>query len=471
MFTLFGILFLVAGLLFLVAGLLVIIRWPSQRGEVKRLQHLPDRGVDEEVLITGIIAAQSPISYRGFVIIERSHERFDAPHKIRPPFVLRSDGREIQVRGRSIEEAFKMRGAARPSILQRLTHAEGVRALKGRLQRAGRGFENYRVEWGRSSFDDFMGLMAGDTVTVHGLAVSDEEIAATEVFAGDREAYLAYSRRVFWLQPLLGLLCIVGGLFALSWEILDDSAGISSQILTALCSASFILFTLMVIGFTLPLRRGRLTPLASVNPTRSIAMKLIVGTLALVMGLGASFLVVKDTQTRRLQSLPVLSRSSELQAYQGRKVFLEGPIAPGSAPRYKGFVVYQLYEAEEVRRGGDELRWQLLETHTPAFELELNDGRVLVTGNYEVGRTGSNWVVPFPWAKLEIALAEGDSIAVLGIVRGQALEASTVFGGTREEYIASQREEWLWFMLVGGVFSLVGVWLLASGVKQLARPL
>lgn len=361
-----------------------------------------------------------------------------------------------------------MRGAARPSILQRLTHAEGVRALKGRLQRAGQGFENYRVEWGRSSFDDFMGLMAGDTVTVHGLAVSDEEIAATEVFAGDREAYLAYSRRVFWLQPLLGLLCIIGGLFALSWEILDDSAGISSQILTALCSASFILFTLIMIGFTLPLRRGRLTPLASVNPTRSIAMKLIVGTLALVMGLGASFLVVKDTQPQRLQSLPVLSRPSEFQAYQGREVFLEGPIAPGSAPTYKGFVVYQLHEAEELP--DDELRWQLRETHTPAFELELNDGRVLVTGNYGVGRKGLNLKTVVRGAKREIALAEGDAIAVVGVVRGQALEASAVFGGTPKEYIASQREGWWLGLLVGGVFSLVGVWLLASGVKQLARP-
>ncbi len=165
-------------------------------------------------------------------------------------------------------------------------------------------------------------------------------------------------------------------------------------------------------------------------------------------------------------------------------VVLRGRIDP-SQPVPVGGGGLALVERESLRTNSA-WDWELI--HHPEFELLLEDGSVRVvdgcrraydwtdwagrwltvapTGAGEhlddCYRLGGRWVVAFDGRAQQrfIGFRPGDEVNVVGTLHGGRLHATSVFGGSPEDYASSLRNS-PWFLAVGLV---VGLYLLAWSV-------
>ena len=182
----------------------------------------------------------------------------------------------------------------------------------------------------------------------------------------------------------------------------------------------------------------------------------------------------------QLENIPVLDLVGLGQAAAGAEVALEGKISERNPFEIRPFVAYlsQRYEGERCRddpNDDDNIRsceavWTQAERATPPLWLDLPEGRIRLTNtdyqvHYPPFSQQSTTELIEDETKAYQGFRIGDPVFAIGQVvseaEGPALKAQVVAGGTHQSYLARSRSEASNFTLIGGVFALIGVVLIA----------
>ena len=168
------------------------------------------------------------------------------------------------------------------------------------------------------------------------------------------------------------------------------------------------------------------------------------------------------TDVARVEGLPVVISVQDQP--DGAEVVLEGTIGP-KPPAYRNFVAFA-WEVMEPRDGQE--AWWPDGGQTPPLALE---GGAQIAAGYRVGRghvtedesTGFNGQVREGTRRYH-ALVAGGPVTAVGTVGGGEFAAAEVFGGRRDEFLASRRTGAGVLPWLGGAFVAVGAALVGVGV-------
>lgn len=212
--------------------------------------------------------------------------------------------------------------------------------------------------------------------------------------------------------------------------------------------------------------------------------------IGLVMtGIGAIFLAVglifwlsspgAYQELERVASLPQLSAVQLADTRPGVEAVIEGRAAERNELHRQGFVAYisRQYQGERCETDDDGNRdcesiWQENERVTPALWLDVAGGRArLSNNNYAIENPPAAWQSTEGLRSYETVRLEGfkinDPVFAIGQVvassDGPALQASLIFGGTRQDYLTYKRAQadsmyrgGLVFGGLGGLMVLIG---------------
>lgn len=206
---------------------------------------------------------------------------------------------------------------------------------------------------------------------------------------------------------------------------------------------------------------------------------LTVGALVGVVGARAA-----RAEVARLEQLSPISAVAFEDQPTGAEALVEGIVSPRNRVVFRDFVAY-VSEELDVRTDSDgdrEETWRSSRSETPRLLLEA--GGVVQIGNegYSIARGHATW---YDEATLGFnqqtrdgsvrysGLVAGGPITAIGTVmdgsEGKALNATTLFAGTRAEYLTSQREGAAFLPIFGGIFGVVGLILAGIGVVLFLR--
>ena len=196
----------------------------------------------------------------------------------------------------------------------------------------------------------------------------------------------------------------------------------------------------------------------------------------LFVGIGFSY----QRSAGRLEDIPVLDLNGLGEAVAGAEVALEGKISERNPFEVRPFVAYlsQRYDGERCRddpNDDDNIRtceavWTQAERATPPLWLDLPGGRLRLTNtDYQIHYPPFSQQSTTELIKNETKAYQGfrigDPVFAIGQVvseaEGPALKAGVVAGGTHQSYLARSRSEASNFTLIGRVFALIGVILIA----------
>lgn len=210
----------------------------------------------------------------------------------------------------------------------------------------------------------------------------------------------------------------------------------------------------------------------------------------LLLGIGLTFLataiVVGVFGTRqakahlaRLESLPTLSAATIDDQPVGTEALVEGVISPRNRVVLRDVVAY-IREELDVTTDTDGDRnesWRSDGHETPRLALEA--GGTVMVGNqsYWIERGHETWYDeatlgfddrPRDGTRRYDGLVAGRPVTAVGTVmdglESKELAARTIFGGTRPEYLASQRSATTMLPILGGIFGGIGLVLCAIAI-------
>jgi hypothetical protein len=185
-----------------------------------------------------------------------------------------------------------------------------------------------------------------------------------------------------------------------------------------------------------------------------------------------------------IESLSPLSAAALDEQPSGANALVEGVVSPRNRAVFRNFVAY-VREELDVTTDSDGDRsesWRSDGRETPRLVIEAN-GIVLV-GNqsYSIARGHETWYDgatlgfndrPRDGSQRYHGLLAGRPVVAFGTVvegpEGKELSAQALFGGTREEYLASQREATAFMPIFGAIFGAIGLLLSAIGGLFLLR--
>jgi len=215
----------------------------------------------------------------------------------------------------------------------------------------------------------------------------------------------------------------------------------------------------------------------------------------LLLGLGLSFLTAgaliglsgarqAQTQVARLESLRPLSAAALDDQPTGADALVEGIVSPRNRVVFRNFVAY-VREELDVTTDSDGDRsesWRSDGEETPRLALEASGLVVVGNQSYSIARGHEIWYDdatlgfndrPRDGSKRYHGLLAGRPVVAVGIVvegaEGKELAAQTLFGGTRAEYLASQREATAFLRIFGTIFAGVGLLLCTVGTWFILR--
>jgi hypothetical protein len=215
----------------------------------------------------------------------------------------------------------------------------------------------------------------------------------------------------------------------------------------------------------------------------------------LLLGMGLLFLAVgaivglfgarqAQAHVARIESLRPLSAAALDEQASGADALVEGVVSPRNPAVFRNFVAYVREELDVATdRDGDRGEtWRPDGRETPRLVLEA--GGVVLVGNesYSIARGHETWYDqatlgfndrPRDGSKRYHGLVAGRPVVAFGTVveglEGQELSAQTLYGGTREEYLASQREAAAFMPIFGAIFGAVGLLLSCIGALFMLR--
>jgi hypothetical protein len=215
----------------------------------------------------------------------------------------------------------------------------------------------------------------------------------------------------------------------------------------------------------------------------------------LLLGMGLLFLTVGGlvgvvgaryarAEVARLERLSPLSAAALEDQPRGADALVEGVVSARNPAVFRDFVAY-VREELDVGRDSDGDRtetWRSDGRETPRLLLEA--GGLVTVGNegYSIARGHETWydesTLGFnrQWRDGSVryhGLVAGGPITAVGTVidgpEGNELNAATLFAGTREQYLESQRQGAAFMPIFGGIFGAVGLLLAAVGAVLFAR--
>jgi hypothetical protein len=188
---------------------------------------------------------------------------------------------------------------------------------------------------------------------------------------------------------------------------------------------------------------------------------IIVGILAVLAGFGSWYMF----QTAdRVASVPVRSASALADARPGARATAYGRIYVDGQPAMAIYTTSVEKCDTRRRRRSDgsityerDCNWHETGRQTPPFRLVLNDGAqptiAIVNGTYQL--EGRMRTVELGNSTHQEGFQDGDSVLVIGTVTVSGLNAETVYGGTRDEYIGNTRLL-AWGLALAAVGLLIG---------------
>jgi hypothetical protein len=219
-------------------------------------------------------------------------------------------------------------------------------------------------------------------------------------------------------------------------------------------------------------------------PRRGVTMLLIVGlaVLALGGGLGLFGARAAATEAARAERLPLLTFGGIAKAPGGLEAAVEGRISERNPRRFRDLVVYVREEYRGKDSDGD-AEWREDERLTPQLILDLADGPVWINNeSYRLANEPLRWQEPGPlvWngitgegTKRYRGFVAGAPATAIGRVarglEGVVLEAEVLAGGSRAQYVASQRVASRIFAILGLVFAAIGAVLAFFGLRKVGR--
>lgn len=214
-----------------------------------------------------------------------------------------------------------------------------------------------------------------------------------------------------------------------------------------------------------------------------------------LLGIGLLFLVVgalvgivgrrtAQADLARLEQLRPLSAVALDDQLTGSDALVEGVISPRNRVVFRNFVAYASEELDVGRdsRGDRQETWRPGNQVTPRLLIEAGDLVRMSNEGYHIALGHETWYdeatlgfnhQPRDGSRRYHGLIAGGPITVVGTVidgpEGKELAAQTVFAGSREAYLASQRQGAAVLLLLGGIFGGVGLVLAALGILFFLR--
>jgi hypothetical protein len=206
-----------------------------------------------------------------------------------------------------------------------------------------------------------------------------------------------------------------------------------------------------------------------------LGMGLLFLTIGVLVGVvGARF---ARAEVARLEQLLPLSAVELEDQPTGADALVEGVVSPRNRVVFRDFVAY-VSEELDVRTDSDgdrEETWRSSRRETPKLFLEA--GGVVPIGNesygiarghviwYDEATLGFNQQIRDGSVRYVGLIASGPITAIGTVMEGsegKALNATTLFAGTRDEYLSSQREGAAFLPIFGAIFG--GAGLLLAGI-------
>jgi hypothetical protein len=202
-------------------------------------------------------------------------------------------------------------------------------------------------------------------------------------------------------------------------------------------------------------------------------MLLSMGIVFIAVGVGVG---VWGTRAARnhvamLEQLPPLSATSFADQRAGTTVLVEGMISPRNPVVLRNVVAYVREELDVTTDNDGDRRetWRSDGRETPALALEAGGVVRVGSGSYAIERAHETWYDeatlgfddrPRDGSVRYYGLVAGGTVTAYGTVKdgpeGNELQAQTLFGGTRDAFLASQRQATAVLPILGGIFGAVG---------------
>lgn len=215
----------------------------------------------------------------------------------------------------------------------------------------------------------------------------------------------------------------------------------------------------------------------------------------MLLGMGLLFLTVgvlvgvvgaryARAEVARLEGLRPLSATALEGQPGGADALVEGVVSSRNPVVFRDFVAYTSEELDVSTDSDGDRRetWRASQRETPRLLLEAEGPVVVGNEGYSIALGHETW---YDEATLGFnnqtrdgsrryhGLVAGGPITAVGTVaegpEGKELSATTLFAGTRDEYLTSQRESAGFMPIFGAIFGAVGLVLAAVGVVLFPR--
>lgn len=206
-------------LMFVCGGLLAFVISPQQALEWRRIDDLPvldangvaAAAVGEEIVVTGILAGNDPLTNEGYVAYELDEWKVDPPsdedddydgswryvERMVPALTLDIAGQNIQT---TANNNASLDGANLHENLQ-----DGTGGQRAKDSSSGQVLSEGALRW--------QGFKDGDLVTVVGKKTSTGDVTPNRLFAGDKVQLVEHIRSGARAAFIFGIACMVGAPF------------------------------------------------------------------------------------------------------------------------------------------------------------------------------------------------------------------------------------------------------------------
>lgn len=211
------------------------------------------------------------------------------------------------------------------------------------------------------------------------------------------------------------------------------------------------------------------------KPMNEITGKIVIGVVGLAF-FGVSVLMAMSAygtgvEARQVEALPVITSATADALTTHAEVALEGRISERNTSLLNGVVAYVRYEYRGLDCDDDgncDEKWAEDERNTPALWLDLPAGRLrLNNSDYRLENAPETWRTQARLIENQTreytGFRMGSPVFAFGAVNrqdGVTLQADTLFGGTRAEYLASQRDSATVAWILAALFGFIGLGLL-----------
>jgi hypothetical protein len=216
-------------------------------------------------------------------------------------------------------------------------------------------------------------------------------------------------------------------------------------------------------------------------------ISLVFGFIGVIFSLiGGGFLwgcFHTQQEIKTSEQIPLYTAAQLTDVSSNTRVAIEGRISEQNLSHFKGLVAYTARQYQGIEcddeddenddgdRECDEV-WQEVERITPVLWLDLPDGRIrLENTDYELLDAPEVWQTTprlIEYETLEYqGFRMGNPVFAIGKARtndGVSLNADFLYGGDRQDYLASQTEEAKILLLMGIIFGGFGILFLSAAI-------